>query len=70
MDTMLIEVNSSKGMRLLKDLEDLKIIRVLEMKSNGKKTMSEKYEGKISKKTANALQKQIAESRKEWERNF
>ena len=70
MDTMLIEVNSSKGMRLLKDLEDLKIIRVLEMKTNGKKTMSEKYEGKISKKTATALQKQVAESRKEWERNF
>ena len=70
MDTMLIEVNSSKGMRLLKDLEDLKIIRVLEMKNNGKKKLSEKYAGSISKKTAAMLNREVAKSKEEWDRNF
>lgn len=66
METVLVQINNSKAYRLLEDLEDLHIIKVLKRSVHSKQKLSEKYAGKLPSDIADELQDFITESRKEW----
>lgn len=66
MDTVLIQINNSKAYRLLEDLEDLHIIKVLKKSIQPKQKLSEKYAGKLPADIANELQNYVIQSREEW----
>jgi hypothetical protein len=70
MDTLLIEVTSQKAYNLIKELEALSIIRILKKRAKPKQKLSEKYAGKLPADVADKMQREIAQSRNEWERNF
>jgi hypothetical protein len=70
MQTLLIEVTNQKAYKLLKELEALHIIRVLKKSAKPKQKLSEKYAGKLPADIAEKLQREVAQSRNEWERNF
>ncbi len=67
MKTLLIEVTNQKAYGLLKELEELKIIRVLlgdERIPNP--SLSERFAGKLSGAVADDLHKQLQKMRQEW----
>lgn len=66
MDIVLIQINNSKAYRLLEDLEDLHIIKVLKKSNQPKQKLSEKYAGKLPADIANELQNYVIQSREEW----
>ena len=66
METVLIQINNQKAYRLLEDLEDLQIIKVLEKSSQQEQKLSDKYAGKIPTDVADELQNYVSESRNEW----
>jgi hypothetical protein len=66
METVLIQINNSKAYRLLEDLEDLQIIRVLKKSIQQDQKLSEKYAGKLPSDVADELQVYITQSRNEW----
>ena len=66
METVLIQINNNKAYRLLEDLEDLHIIRVLSRSSQLEQKLSEKYAGKLPSDVADELQEYITQSRNEW----
>jgi hypothetical protein len=66
METVLIEIKSSKAYRLLEDLEDLQILKVLRKSAGTTQKLSEKYAGKLPKDIADQLQEYVEESRKQW----
>lgn len=67
MNTLKIKITNAKAYKLLKDLEDLNLIKIL--KNNPSKTisLSEKYAGKLSAAVAKDIQKYVSNSREEWE---
>lgn len=66
METVLIQINNSKAYKLLEDLEDLNIIKVLEKNNPPKEKLSEKYAGKLPSEVADQFQEYVTQSRKEW----
>ncbi|AMR33745.1 hypothetical protein A0256_21070 [Mucilaginibacter sp. PAMC 26640] len=66
METVLLQINNRKAYRLLEDLEDLDIIKVLNKSIAPKQKLSEKYAGKLPSDVADELQQYVAQSRKEW----
>ena len=67
MDTVLIQINNNKAYKLLEDLEDLHIIKLLEKRIEPKQKLSEKYAGKLPSDIANELQDYVTQSRNEWD---
>jgi len=69
MDTLLIEVTNKKAYQLLKQLEELHIIRVLRKKVAGKLKPSEKYSGTLAltDEEYSSFHEHIKQSRNEWE---
>ena len=67
METVLIKITNSKAYKLLEDLEDLHIIKLLKTNSQPKQKLSEKYAGKLPSDVANEFQKYVTQSREEWE---
>ena len=65
-NTMLIELTNQKAIKLLRDLEDLNIIKVLKENITEKKKLSDKYFGSISEEQGKKLDKHIEDSRNEW----
>jgi Ni,Fe-hydrogenase maturation factor len=70
METILIQITSSKTLKLLEDLEELKLLRVLKKKVQPEVELSKKYAGKLSPEVGEELKKSIEKSRKEWNRNI
>lgn len=74
METLLIEVKNPKGIALLRDLEELDIIRVIRNEEAPldifKQKRSELFAGKLPLAEGEILKKHIQESRNEWERNI
>ena len=70
MDTILIQVTSPKTLKLLQDLEELNLLRVLKKNISDKKRLSEKYAGRLPLDIAKDLQKHIEQSRNEWDSNI
>ncbi len=66
MDTLLIQVTNQKALKLLHELEELHLIKVLRENIAPKKKLSEKYAGKLPSNIADELQKYVSESRAEW----
>jgi hypothetical protein len=66
METVLVQINDSKAYKLLEDLENLKIIKVLKKSIQPQQKLSEKYSGKLPYDVAEELQKYTAQSRNEW----
>jgi len=67
METVLIQIKNNKAYRILEDLEDLQVIKVLEKKSSTKESLSEKYAGKLPSEVADQLQEYLTKSRNEWD---
>ncbi|MEO8853257.1 MAG: hypothetical protein ABI359_05735 [Ginsengibacter sp.] len=68
METVKIEIKSSKAMKLLKDLENQDIIKI--HKSDEKQDKASKYRGSISPKSADQLLRHLEKSRNEWDERF
>lgn len=68
MDTMLIQLTNQKALRLLHELEELKLIKVLKQNFTSAKNLSDKYAGKLPADVAQELQKYVSQSREEWEK--
>jgi hypothetical protein len=66
METVLIQINSNKAYKLLEDLEDLNIIKVLKKSIQPQQKLSEKYAGKLPSDIADEIQNFVNESRNEW----
>ncbi len=66
METLVIQINNSKAYKLLADLEDLKILKVLKRTTQQPVSLSEKYAGKLSSTTTDSLQNYVKQSREEW----
>ena len=66
METVLVQITNNKAYKLLEDLEDLDIIKVINKSINPPQKLSEKYAGKLPSDVADELQNQVSYSRKEW----
>lgn len=68
---MLIEPTNRKAAKLLHELEELNLIKVLKTDVKPDEKLSEKYAGKLPLEVADELQTYVIESRNEWNtRNF
>lgn len=66
-NTMLIQVTNQKAIRLLHELEELHLIKVLKENLVPAKTkLSDKYKGIISKEKGQNLNEHIKQMRSEW----
>ncbi len=70
METVTIKLTTPKTMRLLEQLEELKLLKVLRKSSSGAESLADKYAGKLPADIANDIQKHIEESRIEWDRSL
>lgn len=66
METLLIQVNNEKARQLLRDLEDLSLIKVIETSGQPKANLSDKYAGKLPADVAEKLHNHVSEGRKDW----
>ena len=67
MDTWLIQLTNQKAARIIGDLEDLQIIKLLNKKMS-KEKLSDKFKGslKLTEQVYNNLQQQLTDMRNEW----
>lgn len=71
MTQLTIEINDNKTLKLIEDLADLKLIKVLKEKGKGnKKKLSERLAGSLSSAQARELDRELKKIRKEWERDI
>ena len=71
MQTITIKVNNVAALKLLEDLEQMKLIEFIKkttVKTKGKK-LSERLAGSISPEESALLHKELIEMRNGWERN-
>lgn len=65
--TVTIDIINSKALKLLQDLELLKLIRVHDEKNNKSESIGvERYKGAMSKQDINDINNQLNELRSEW----
>lgn len=71
MDTLLIQLTNQKAEKLIQDLEDLQIIKILRRDAE-KEKLSDKFSGslKLTDQEYNDIQRQLTGMRNEWERNI
>jgi hypothetical protein len=71
MDTMLIQLTNQKAVGLLRELEELHLIKVLnENVVPDKLKLSDKYKGILSKEEGQKLNEHIRQMRSEWARDL
>lgn len=66
MDTILIQITNEKAYKLMEDLEDLQLIRILQKKQTHYEKLSEKYEGKLKSEVAEEMHEYLSKGREEW----
>ncbi len=66
MEKVLVQINNNKAYKLLEDLEDLHIIKVLKKSILPHQKLSEKYAGKLPAEVADELQNDVTQNRNEW----
>lgn len=67
-DTMLIQLTNKKAVRLLHDMEELDLIKVLKENISVTTTkLSDKYKGVFSKEDAKSFNEHTQTMRKEWD---
>lgn len=69
METILVQVNSEKAYELLKNLEDLHLIKLLKKGTEKNKKPSD-YCGTLTKEGGERFHSYVSESREEWNRNI
>lgn len=68
MQTLLIEINNPNAFALLKDLEELKVLKIVKEKiSENKIKLSEKYKNVFTKEDAKSFDNHTQTMRKEWD---
>ncbi len=70
MDTVIIQLTTKKTLQLLKELEDLDLLRILDDNHMNNIKLSDKYAGKLPKNIAKELQDSITQSRNQWNRDI
>ena len=67
-DTMLIQLTNKKAARLLHDMQDLELIKVLQenIATPQKGKLSDKYKGIFTKEEGQQLNEHIQQMRSEW----
>jgi hypothetical protein len=66
METIVIQITNNKALKLLQELEELHLIKLLKRNTDTSQKLSEKYAGKLSSKTVEKLQQHIQQTRNEW----
>lgn len=68
MKTITVEIINEKALKLLKELETLKLIRLKKSKSGSKKSTIDwsKYKGSMSKQPIEEVNRQLKNLRNEW----
>jgi len=67
METMLIQLTNQKAVGILRELEELHLIKVLSQNTTPVKTkLSDKYKGIITKEQGQNLNDHIKQMRSEW----
>jgi hypothetical protein len=70
MDTLTIKIRDSKALKLIRDLESLNLIQVINDKAKKpKKKLSAIMTGSISQEQADSMQKELKQMRDEWKRD-
>jgi len=68
MQTLLVEVKDQAGLKILQDLEQANIIRLIPAeKENKPQKLSARLRGSISKETAQQMQAELEQMRGEWQ---
>jgi hypothetical protein len=68
MQTLLVEVKDQAGLKILQDLEQANIIRLIPAKKENKpQKLSARLRGSISKETAQQMQAELEQMRGEWQ---
>ena len=62
-DILVIQLTHQKALKLLLDLEELSLIRVLKKNVRSEQKLSDKYAGKLSAAVGEQLQQHITQSR-------
>ena len=70
METVTVELKHAGAKKLLKELEKMEIIRVIEPDADNKQVSPSQLRGFLSKEKAEALLSHITETRNEWEDRF
>lgn len=71
MKTITIQVDNNKTMRLIEDLADLDLLKIIiNEEAKVKSKLSARLSGSISKKSAKKLNAELKQSRIEWNRTF
>lgn len=70
METLTIQLTSPKILKLIKELEELKLLRVIDNDKSEYNSLSKKYAGKLPKDIAEKLQQHIETSRNEWNKSI
>jgi len=65
MKTIIVEINNNKAYKILKNLEELQLIKILKGKVSSKPNIK-KYAGALPTEVADQLQDYVSESRSEW----
>ncbi|GHT40028.1 hypothetical protein AGMMS49965_07640 [Bacteroidia bacterium] len=66
METVLVQISDKKAYKLLENLEELRVLKVLKGIMHPPQKLSEKYAGKLPSNIADDLQDYVTQSRKEW----
>ena len=66
METVLLQITNQKAYKMLANLEELELIKVLKKNLEPQQKLSEKYAGKLPSEVADELQNYVAQSRNEW----
>jgi len=66
METVLVQINNRKAYKLLENLDELHVLKVLKKSKKQSQSLSDKYAGKLTSKTADELQDYVNESREQW----
>jgi len=69
MQTLTIEILNNKAVKLIQDMEHLKLIRVRKEKAQKKRTINwaAKYKGAMQKQMLNDVDDQLNDLRSSWE---
>ena len=70
MQTYTIQLKNIKAYKLLQELEELNLIKVLEKKSTSKKKLSDRLAGSLSNEQGIILENELINMREQWQRDI
>jgi len=70
METLTIELNNPKTFSLLKELEELALLRIVKKKQPQTNNMADLLSNCINSEQAALMNKELKQMREEWERVF